>query len=82
MPQILPGHKANLNTIVAAAKAGHLALMDCADAATGKPVVVLCAVNRESNGDYGFVPLAKLFDGNPYNELQPPSPDGGYLEAA
>ena len=45
--------------------------MECTDAVTGKPVIAICAVNTV-NGEYEFSPLAKMFDGNPYEELNPP----------
>jgi Family of unknown function (DUF6117) len=66
------GHKENLETIIAAAQAGHLALMECKDKATGDLVTVLCAVNFDGR-EYEMVPLAKLFADNPYNELNPPT---------
>lgn len=65
-------HKANFDTLLAAAGNGDLALMECKNAKTGAPVVALCAVDRDG-GDFVFVPLAKLFDGNPYEELVPPN---------
>lgn len=69
---ILEGHKANLHTLFMAHENGDIALMECTDKATGKPVIVICAVNRDG-GDVIMAPLAKLFDGNPYEELDPPA---------
>jgi Family of unknown function (DUF6117) len=77
MPAIPKGHKSNLQTLIRAAKQGHLALLDCQDKNTGKPVVVLVAVQFDGK-EYEFVPFAKMFDGNPYDELNPPQPEGGY----
>lgn len=71
------GQRANYKTICRAAQAGDLALMDCRDRATGRPVAVLVAVHLEA-GEYVLTPLARLFDGNPYDELDPPDPEGGY----
>jgi hypothetical protein len=68
---ISKGYQTNFDTISKAAKSGRLALMECVDAATGKPVITVCAVNRVE-GEFEFVPLAKMFDGNPYEELVPP----------
>jgi hypothetical protein len=68
---LLPGYKANFETLQRASDVGDLALMECTDKATGLPVAVVCAVNRV-NGEFEFAPLAKLFDGNPYDELLPP----------
>ncbi len=66
------GHKKNLQTIKRAAGDGRLVLIECTDAKTGQPVITLGAVSDDKDG-YAFVPLAKLFDGNPYEELMPPS---------
>jgi len=66
------GHKNNFETLKQAVANGDLALMECQSSATGKPVMVLCAVNR-SRDEFEFVPVAKLFDGNPYDEVIPPT---------
>jgi hypothetical protein len=42
--------RANFNTLLRAAAAGDLALVECADAVTGEPRYVLCAVGRD-DGD-------------------------------
>ena len=67
---IFTGHKNNFETLKQAAANGDLALMECQSSATGKPVMVLCAVNRNRD-EFEFVPVAKLFDGNPYDEVIP-----------
>lgn len=82
MPAISQVCRKNLDTIVEAARNGDLALLDCQDVKTGKPVVALIAVYRDENGDFDFVPLAKMFDGDPYEELNPPGPNGGYVVQA
>lgn len=68
---ITKGYRANFETLERAFKHGDVALMECTDAVTGKPVIAICAVNT-INGEYEFSPLAKMFDGNPYEELNPP----------
>ncbi len=78
MPAIEPGYRINFQTLQNACKAGSLALLDCRDKATGLPVRVIVAVNDEPDGGCSFVPLARMFDGNPYDELDPPDPAGGY----
>ena len=65
------GDRQNFETILNAAQNGDLALLECADAASGEKRSVVCAVNRDGT-DFVFVPLAKLFIGNPYDELTPP----------
>jgi hypothetical protein len=68
---ITKGYRANFETLKKAFKNKAVALMECTDAVTGKPVIAICAVNTV-NGEYEFSPLAKMFDGNPYEELNPP----------
>lgn len=65
------GHKNNFQTLQKAFDNNDVALMECTDA-TGKPVYVICATH-EADGAIVFTPLAKLFDGNPYDELNPPN---------
>lgn len=65
------GYQTNLNTIIEAAKADRLAILDCTDKATGKQVIALIALGEGPEG-YDLIPLAKMFDGNPYEEIDPP----------
>lgn len=69
---ISKGHKANFETLKEAFKNEDVILMECTDAETGKPVITVCAVDVV-NGEYEFSPLAKMFDGNPFEELLPPT---------
>lgn len=69
---IAKGYKTNFQTLLRAAGNGDLALIECQDAATKKPVITICAIGRDAAGNVGMTPLAKLFDGNPYEELIPP----------
>jgi hypothetical protein len=73
---ITKGYKQNFTTLVAAAKADDLMLMECTDAKTGDPVMVVCAVYAVGKGDareIRTVPLAKMVTGNPFEELLPPN---------
>lgn len=79
MPKIQESYKHNFSLILKAAKYGDLCLLDCQDKATGKTARVVCAVQRNET-ECIMVPLAKLFDGNPYDELNPPNPEGGYID--
>jgi hypothetical protein len=67
------GYRTNFHTMLKAAGNGDLALMECQDNASKKKVYVVCMVGRE-NGQYIFTPVAKMFDGNPYEEVNPPDP--------
>lgn len=64
-------YKSNLETLTMAAKNGDICLMECTDLKTGNTVIVVCAVNVKDK-QYEFIPLAKMFDGNPYEEVAPP----------
>ena len=68
----------NFNTLLRAAASGDLALVECADAMTGEPRYVLCAVGRDG-GDYVMTPFGHLAPGNPFEAYAPPrtSPDTG-----
>lgn len=68
---ISEGYKHNFQMISLAGKNEDLCIMECTDKATGKPVIVLCAAQIEDEM-VEMIPLAKLFDGNPYEEVLPP----------
>ena len=65
------GHAKNFKTMLTAAKHGDLCLVECTDL-NGNPVYTICAVHT-ANGEFNMTPFAKLFDGNPYEELLPPA---------
>lgn len=69
---ISEGYRKNFETLQRAFDNGHCALMECTDAKTGQTVIAVCAVGHTSGGEFEFFPLAKMFDGNPYRELNPP----------
>ncbi len=73
------GHRKNFDTLRQAFLAGDAALMECELTATGEAVAVLCAANRLADGGVEFVPFAMLFNNNPYEMLNPPNPDGGFV---
>lgn len=71
---IQPGYKQNFETLQQAFRDGAACLLECFDAKTGVPVMTICAVGFDGK-EYTFKPFAKLFDGNPYQELMPPDLD-------
>jgi hypothetical protein len=70
---IQPGYKSNLATLIAAARNGDLGLLECTDAVTKNTVIVVVAMSSSEDGEVTMTPLAKMFDGNPYEELLPPN---------
>ena len=69
---MIPDHiRANFQTLMRAAENGDLALMECADAESGAPCYVICAVGCDG-GEYLFMPLGHLAAGNPYEAYHPP----------
>ena len=65
--------RANFQTLLRAVADGNLALIESADAATGEPRYVICAVGRDGT-DFMFAPFGHLADGNPYDAYVPPAP--------
>lgn len=71
---IKPGYKMNFETLKRAFTNGDVALVECTNKVTNKPVVALCAMSWDDEaGEYVIGPLAKMFDGDPYEELNPPA---------
>jgi len=68
---IAKGYINNFQTLARAFEDNNCCLVECTDRETGKPVITVCAV-QERDGVYEMVPFAKMFDGNPYEELDPP----------
>lgn len=77
----IPEHVSNnFKTLCRAVDADRVAIMECTDAKTGEPTFVICAVQIERPAiiapgvepEYIFVPFARLFSGNPYEEVLPP----------
>lgn len=64
--------RANFQTLLSAAASGDLALMECADVATGAPRYVIVAVGRDKEA-FAFTPFGHLAEGNPYEAYRPPA---------
>ena len=71
------GDKQNFETLCEAIRKDRVCLLQGTDKRTGKYVAVICAINRDENGINELVPFAKMFSGNPYEEVDPPDPDRG-----
>ena len=64
--------RTNFETLVEAAKAGDLALVECTEADSGETRYVLCAVGRDKS-DYVMTPFGHLALGDPYEAYIPPA---------
>lgn len=64
--------KHNLQTIERAARQGRLSVLRVQERSTGKYVTILTAISDTDTKELDIVPLARLFDGNPYDEFIPP----------
>lgn len=70
---IPPGYRRNFQTMLLAAKYHDLALVSCVDKATQKPVMAVCAMQRNEDGTITPMPFARMFDGNPFELLEDPT---------
>lgn len=80
--------KINFETLQHATLAGHLVLMQCKRKDTGAMVAVVCATNTITTSplvyggrptrEHQLIPLAELYECDPYEFLIPPNNDGGY----
>lgn len=67
--------KANFATLLRAAAAGDLALVQGTDARTGETRFILCAAGQDG-GQVVLTPFGHLADGNPYELYDPPFDPG------
>jgi hypothetical protein len=66
---------ANYDTLLRAVEDRNVCLLS-ALSMSGEQEYVVCALQPAPDGGVQFVPFARMFTGNPYEELQPPgSPD-------
>ncbi len=62
----------NFGTLTIAMSRRDAKLVRCFDKKTNKDVIVIAAIFPDEDGKLTLTPLAKMFDGNPYEELDPP----------
>lgn len=67
------GYKSNFSTLLRAVHCGDTTLLECTDKETGKPVIVICAMSAGEDVMIDMLPLAKMFDGDPFEEVLPPA---------
>ena len=68
--------KANFETLLRAAAAGDLALVQGTDARTGETRFILCAA-AQRGGEVVLTPFGHLADGNAFELYDPPFDPGG-----
>lgn len=69
----IPDHiRHNFKVMLRAAKDGNLAVLSGADAATGEPRFIICAVHRDDDGHYMMTPFGHMCAGNGFEEYLPP----------
>lgn len=79
MTTIVQQQAPNFDSIKRAFENGDVTLLECQLKSTGETVAVITAVNQEDE-EFSFVPFAVMINGNPYEMLNPPSADGGFVE--
>jgi Family of unknown function (DUF6117) len=75
----LKAYKANFESLKLAFANGDVGMAHCKDSRTGKEVAVLIAVHKSDVEEYVMTPFAIMCEGNPYEYLQAPNPDGGFF---
>lgn len=70
---IAEGYKRNFEQLLRAFANGDVALLEVTEKSTKAPAIVVVAVGFDGS-EYHLVPMARMFDGNPYQELDPPEP--------
>ena len=76
--KVVVQHTKNFQTLGEAFKAGQVALVECRIKATGEVVATICTTYVDDQGEINFVPFATFLNGNPYELLDPPNPEGGF----
>lgn len=66
---IKDGHKTNFETLQVAIQEGDACILETYERLSGKPAVLVCATFEDNEQGVNFVPLARMFDGNPYEEF-------------
>ena len=72
-PKLLPGYVSNFETLRKAFESGDVALLSAIRKSDQKPVALVCAMNKEDNGDVCPVPIAVMCEGNPYEDFEDPT---------
>lgn len=77
---IVQGHKQNFDSLMRAFRNGDVCLMECKRKSDGEVLAVICATTFDEDGTMTATPFAAFFNGDPYEMLSPPMPEGGFEE--
>ena len=72
-PSISPGYRHNFELLHKAAKHHDLCLVSAIRKADQRPVALVCAMNRDANGNYCPAPIAVMIEGNPFELFEDPT---------
>lgn len=72
-PALLPGYKANFETLRRAFKNGDSGLVSAIRKSDQEPVALVCAFSKEGDGTIAPVPLAVMVEGDPYELFEDPT---------
>lgn len=67
--KIQKSYKSNFETLQKAIKNGDACIVKVIENKTGELRVAVCAIQPDGESGVMFVPLALLFDGNPYEDF-------------
>jgi len=62
----------NFNTLCEAVKSDSICIMECTNTKTKEKEAVVCCINYTDNKKIEMVPIAVLFNTNPYELYEPP----------
>lgn len=65
-------HVDNFQVFMLAIANGDVALVECKDKKTGETVVAVCIATKGEDGTMELIPLAKMFENDPFDEIDPP----------
>lgn len=68
----------NFETLLRSVKANQLFVFECTDTKTGEKVPTLATIERHGE-EFSLRPLARVFTGDPYQEIAPPLMDSAFL---
>jgi len=69
---IREGDKKNFETLQEVFRNGDQCIIEC-QTLDGKYVAVICAATKQEDGSVVFQPFARMFEGNPYEEVLCPT---------